>query len=118
MERDLAVYPDNETGDLLWSLVEAGVDLGQPYEVEFSVIFEQEQQALNFGRLLLENNQKLSFSPYNGSDSHPWEITAYPSMPLSIENIDGYTQLLQENSAEFAGVFDGWYTQVLQLLSE
>ena len=118
MNRDLTVYPENETGNILWQLLQAGVDLGQTHEVEFSVIFEQEEQALNFGKLLLENNQKLSFSPYQGSETHPWEITAYPAMPLSNQNIEGYTQLLIENSADLGGVFDGWYTQAQGVLAQ
>ena len=116
MTRDFEMYPETQTGDLLWQLLNAGVDLGQGHEVEFSMIFPSQEQALEFGQLLLENNQKLSFSPYQGSETHPWEITAYPEMPLSAANIEGYAELLAQNAQAFEGVFDGWYTGAQQLL--
>ena len=118
MERNLEIYPSNETGDLLWQLLNAGIVLGQEHEVEFSVIFKTEEQALGFGQLLLENNQKLSFTPYPASETHPWEITAYPAMPLSVQNLAGYSQLLIDNASGFDGEFDGWYTPAQQVLSE
>lgn len=107
--RDLTLFPEDELGNALWQRMLEGDDLSLEREVEFSVIFPTDEQALKFGQLLLENNQKLSFSPYQGSDSHPWEITAYPFMVPSYENIMAYQSLLIEHAPTFAGQFDGFY---------
>lgn len=107
--RDLAQFPEDEVGNALWQLAEQGADLSLETEVEFSVIFPSQEQALKFGHLLLENGQKLSFSPYQGNDELPWEITAYPIMPLSYDNIIAYQALLSEHCPAFGGKYDGWY---------
>lgn len=107
--RDEQLFPHDNVGDALWQMLSNGDDLNREREFEFSVIFPSEQQALKFGQLLLENNQKLSFCPYQGSEDYPWEITAYPYMAASYENIAAYQELLTSSSAQFAGVYDGWY---------
>ncbi len=86
-----------------------GDDLTQTREVEFSMIFTDEQLALKFGQLLLENNQKLSFCPNPNDEEYPWEITAYPEMAASYENITAYQHLLETSSEPMQGKFDGWY---------
>ena len=109
MTRDLALFPQDDIGDMLWQLLASGVDLSQEMEVEFSVIFPSDELALKFGQLLLENNQKLSFCPYDGDEQNPWEITAYPFIQLSYENISAYKTLLTDSSAPLQGKFDGWF---------
>ncbi len=109
MSRDLILYPNDNTGEYLWQRQQAGDDLEQPREVEFSVLFPTQVLALKFGQLLLENNQKLSFTPFQDNDEYPWEITAYPEMPLSYENISAYLELLETSSEPLKGKFDGFY---------
>jgi hypothetical protein len=109
MERDLTLFPEDNNGNALWQLLQDGDDLTQTREVEFSVIFPSEKLALKFGQLLLENNQKLSFCPNPTDENLPWEITAYPEMAASYENITAYQHLLQTSSEALQGQFDGWY---------
>ena len=109
MNRDLTLYPSDLIGDTLWQMQQAGDDLEQPREVEFSVLFPSQTLALQFGQLLLENNQKLSFTPFQDNEEYPWEITAYPEMPLSYENISAYQELLATSSEPLKGKFDGFY---------
>lgn len=109
MTRDLELFPENNTGDALWQMLQEGDDLSQAREIEFSVIFPSQEVALKFGNLLLENNQKLSFCSFNESEEFPWEITAYPEMPATYENVSAYQHLLETSSAPLNGKFDGWY---------
>jgi hypothetical protein len=109
MIRDLTLCPNDNIGDALWELQQAGNDLEQPREIEFSVLFPSQALALQFGQLLLENNQKLSFTPFQDNKALPWEITAYPEMELSYENISAYQALLETSSAPLQGKFDGFY---------
>jgi hypothetical protein len=109
MKRDLALFPNDKIGDTLWEFQQAGDDLAQIREVEFSVLFPSQALALQFGQLLLENNQKLSFTPFQENEQFPWEITAYPEMPLNYENISAYQELLETSSAPLQGKFDGFY---------
>lgn len=109
MSRNVTLFPNDDTGEYLWQRQQAGDDLEQSREVEFSVLFSSQALALQFGLLLLENNQKLSFTPFPDSEEYPWEITAYPEMPLSYENIIAYQALLNTSSEPLKGKFDGFY---------
>lgn len=109
MERDLSLFPSDEIGNCLWQMLKNGHDLSDEHEVEFSTIFPSQELALKFGHILLSNNQKLSFSHFNGNDDLPWEITAYPRMALSYQNIIAYQALLEANAEGFEGKYDGWY---------
>lgn len=109
MSRDLTLFPNDNIGDVLWELLQTGQDLEQSREVEFSVLFPSQVLALQFGHLLLENNQKLSFTPFQDNEEYPWEITAYPDMPLSYENISAYQALLETSSEPLQGKFAGFY---------
>jgi len=109
MSRDLMEFPEDNIGDALWKMQQAGDDLSIARELEFSVLFPTESLALKFGQLLLENNQKLSFCPFQNNDELPWEITAYPEIIPSHENIVAYQNLLETSAEPLKGQFDGWY---------
>jgi hypothetical protein len=109
MKRDLTLFPDDNVGNALWQMMNDGDDLNQEREIEFSVIFPSEDAALKFGQMLLENNQKLSFSPYDGNEEFPWEITAYPFVGASYENIRSYQNLLISSAEPLGGQYDGFY---------
>lgn len=109
MNRDLTLFPNDRTGDTLWQMHQAGDDLEQSREVEFSVLFPSQALAMQFGQLLLENSQKLSFTPFQDDEEYPWEITAYPEIPMSYENIIAYQELLEMGSEPLKGKFNGFY---------
>ena len=67
MTRDLILFPEDEIGNTLWEMQQKGDDLLNGREIEFSVLFPSQELALKFGQLLLENNQKLSFTPYEAN---------------------------------------------------
>ncbi len=109
MTRDLTLFPEDEIGNTLWKMQGNGDDLNSEREIEFSVLFPSQELALQFGQLLLENNQKLSFTPYEANPELPWEITAYPFMPATYENITSYQELLESSAAPLKGQFAGVY---------
>ena len=113
MTRDLALFPPNDIGNTLWQMQQAGEDLTSKRELEFSVLFPSQALALQFGQILLENNQKLSFTPYEANADLPWEITAYPYMSANYEYISSYQELLEASAAPFKGQFDGVYFTAL-----
>ncbi len=107
--RNLEHFPNNAIGNILWKMHQNGDDLAIAQEVEFSVLFPTQDLALKFGLLLLENNQKLSLTPFQNNEELPWEITAYPQMPITYENISSYQTLLETSAEPLQGNFDGFY---------
>ena len=65
------MFPEDEIGNTLWQMQQKGDELLNEREVEFSVLFPSQELALKFGQLLLENNQKLSFTPYEANEELP-----------------------------------------------
>ena len=108
MARDYKQFPDDENGDILWDMGQSGDDLAKPREVDFSVIFPSEEAALKFAVHLLRNDQKVSFSEYEGNDELPWQVQAHPVMVPSHENIAGYEDQLGRDAEPFGGRNDGW----------
>ena len=109
MSRDLSLFPEDLSGDFLWQLQQEGTNLEETKEVEFSVLFPTQTLALQFGQVLLENNQKLSFTPFQENEAYPWEITAYPEMPLNYDNLSAYQSLLETSCEPLQGKLDGIY---------
>jgi hypothetical protein len=109
MVRDLTLFPHDEIGNMLWQMYTNDENMVHEREVEFSVLFATKSLALKFGELLLENNQKLSLTSANTNPAMPWEITAYPLMTPTYENMSGYQDLLVSSSAAFEGQFNGVY---------
>ena len=108
MTRNYTQFPDDENGDILFSMASDGDQLEKPREVNFSVVFPSEDAAMNFAIHLLRNEQKVSFSQYDGKDGFPWQVEAHPIMPATHENISGYENLLKNDSASLGGIIDGW----------
>jgi hypothetical protein len=108
MERDFDKFPDDENGDILWDIHSRGNDLTERREVDFSVIFPTEEAALQFAMHLLKNEQKVSFSSYEGNEEFPWQVQAHPVMKPTHGSITGYENQLGEDAASFGGRNDGW----------
>ncbi|PWF47604.1 ribonuclease E inhibitor RraB [Massilia glaciei] len=108
MERDCKQFPYDENGDVLLRMKENGDNLSKSREIDFSVIFPTEDAALKFAIHLLKNDQKVSFSSYDGDDEMPWQVAAHPFMEPTHENITGYENQLGDDAATFGGRNDGW----------
>ena len=108
MARDYQLFPDDENGDILQNMADAGDKLGVAREVDFSVIFPDEDAALQFAVHFLRNEQKVSFGPYEGDDDMPWQVQAHPVMAPSHAIISGYEAQLAGDAERFGGRVDGW----------
>lgn len=90
MKRDLAQFPNNENGDVLWRMAKNGDNLAKAREIDFSVIFPTEDAALEFAVQLLRNDLKVSFSEYEGNKELPWQVQVHPFMEPTHANITGF----------------------------
>lgn len=108
MSRDFSSFPDDETGDVLWAMQQKGDDLSRPREIEFTVVFATENEALNFGETLLFNRQKVLICDSPDSIEFPFEVVVYVDLSLSHKNITDYQSLLDQYAAPLNGHNDGW----------
>lgn len=108
MERDVNRFPDDVNGDALWEMHNNGDDLSRPREIEFAVLFRNEQEALKFAETLLINRQKILLSDNGENNNYPFEIVVFVYMEAGYEEITGYQDLLEMHATKFNGVGDGW----------
>ena len=108
MPRDYERFPEDENGDVLWNMSQDGDNLAKNREVDFSVIFPNEEAAMSFAVLLLRNGQKVSFSPYEGNAKLPWQVHAHPVMTPTHEAVTRYENQLAIDAKPLSGRNDGW----------
>jgi hypothetical protein len=108
MDRDYKEFPDDDTGEALWGKKLNGDDLTKSREIEFTVAFPTENEALSFGESLLLNRQKVLLCDSNESDGYPFEIVVYVELTLTHQNITGYQELLGQYASPLNGINDGW----------
>jgi hypothetical protein len=108
MERNHAQCPDDDNGDVLWRMLLAGDNLDTQREIDFSVIFPSEGSALKFAEHLLRNQQKVSFSSYEGNDELPWQVQVHSVMLPSHDTITKFEELLAADAEPLGGRNDGW----------
>ncbi|MBL1141898.1 MAG: ribonuclease E inhibitor RraB [Proteobacteria bacterium] len=108
MNRDPDIFPDDVNGDALWEMQQSGDDLSKPREIEFTIVFSEEEEALKFGETLLINRQKILLADNNENKTHPFEIVVYVYMEATYDEITGYQDLLEMHATKFNGRGDGW----------
>ena len=107
MERDYTLFPEDENGNTLWMMQQDGDHLDEVREIDFSVIFPSDDQALQFALRLLRHGQRVSFGPCE-NEEFPWQVEVHPNMEPSHENISEFERLLAEDAEPLEGRNDGW----------
>mgnify|MGYP000993851079 FL=1 len=108
MSRDYNQFPDDENGNVLWQMHQDGDDLQEAHEIEFSLVFNDEEQADRCALYLLKEEQKISLFQDEESATLEWIITIYVYMEPTYEDIVDLEQWFSKIAAEFQGEYDGW----------
>jgi len=108
MNRNTNEFPDDSAGDALWAMSHNGDDLTQSREIEFTVVFPTEKEALSFGETLLFNRQKVLLCDSKESDDYPFEIVVFVELEPTHQNITDYQELLAQYATPLSGLNDGW----------
>lgn len=108
MNRDYEQFPDDENGSALWNMVQQGDDLSKQRDVEFTVIFSTEDEALKFGAILFVNRQQVLLCDNHESDEYPYEVVATITMAPNHQEITDYEGLLEQCATDLNGANDGW----------
>lgn len=108
MTRDFEQFPDDDNGNVLWQMAEDGNDLSLPYEVEYSIIFAEQQQAEQCALFLLHQEQKVSLYEEEEGESRYWVVSAYIELIPMHEDITDLEQWFIRIADKFAGEYDGW----------
>ena len=106
-ERDTILFPDDENGDILFSIAKRAGDLIRPAEVDFCHVFPTERAARAFASLLTDEFQWDAES-YDGRDGYSWQVVASAQMIPSHDHITSTEVALAEMASKHDGSPDGW----------
>lgn len=108
MNRDYEQFPDDDNGNVLWQMVEDGDDLTELHEIEFSIAFQDQQNAEQCAMHLLYQEQKISLFQDDSVEPNEWIITIFVTMEPEYSDIVDLEQWFATIAEQFNGEYDGW----------
>ncbi|RJE73780.1 hypothetical protein BGP78_17555 [Pseudoalteromonas sp. MSK9-3] len=101
-------FPDDDNGQLLNEIAEAGVDLSQLHNVDFFILFEQKPQAEKFAQAIAEDELAPNTELQQCPDTGVWEVVTTVKM-VPVHELLGQTEQYIESIANtHEGYGDGW----------
>lgn len=101
-------FPDDENGDVLRRMQNKGDDLTKPRDIDFTVVFADENSAgcfaSHFKRLGLRTSIKFSATV----KELPWDVIVVKNMVPSHQEIGEFEKELALVARPFGGRNDGW----------
>jgi hypothetical protein len=85
-----------------------GADLEAPREIDFSIVFSDEDAARQFMNKIESNFSDVSCEPIEDSHGYIWDVTATKFMEPNYANITKAEEFLQREADAFGGKNDGW----------
>lgn len=99
MDRDLSVFPKDDSGEVIWVARQHGMQIGGEHKDRFALIFPKVNYALKFGVFLLRQGYRVQVNELD--DKPGYAAKALVAMVLNVihEEITGAENWLADNSA-------------------
>lgn len=101
-------YPDDETGQVLAEMHQAGIDLSQSHDVVFFHLFEKESQAQAMVDHIKEHLPEVKFNLHPDETPNVWDVDCTINMTPSHEAIITQEEAFDKIVTQFSGYTDGW----------
>ena len=101
-------YPDDETGQVLAEMHQAGIDLSQSHDVVFFHLFEKENQAQAMVEYINENLPAIQCNLHPDETPNVWDVDCTLVMTPSHAAIVEQEEILEKIVTQFSGYSDGW----------
>ncbi|MDN3653350.1 ribonuclease E inhibitor RraB [Thalassotalea ponticola] len=101
-------YPNDEHGQVLAEMEQAGIDLSQPIRVEYFQLFEQEVNAKAFAESVQQGELEAEVSVHPDQTPGVWDVDCTITMIPSYDNIVAMEQKFEQMAAKYDGYNDGW----------
>lgn len=99
-------FPNDDNGQILRLMHEAGDDLSKARNVDFCFIFGERAQALDFMRLVPDKGIEMSLSWYEEKSS--WQVIITIYMTPSHAGITAMESAMSKKAEQAGGSADGW----------
>ncbi len=113
--RDLEQFPNDDNGDILWTLRSNGDSLESPRELEFSAVFPEEEKAIEFAIRFLRSEMKVEMleDEVEDEDRSVWLVNVFAFAQPSYADICEFEQSFNESLQELDGEYEGWTTYLV-----
>jgi len=101
-------FPNDETGQVLAEMNQAGIDLTKLHDVVFFHLFEQKEQAQAMVDFLLKDSPEISVIIEADETPNIWDVNCIINIIPSHENILQQEIIFEKIAAKFSGYNDGW----------
>ena len=109
-------YPNDETGQILQEMADAGFDFGEEYVVDFFALFHKEEDADNVAKIFLrrideqEPIVKVESRNYDhgGKEADAVELQVSKILPVTHEAISEFELEFKRIAEKHSGYSDGW----------
>ena len=100
--------PKDANGDALRRMEKAGDDLTRPRDIDFTVVFPNEDAAKKFANQLRAHGYAASIEFTEADEEFPWDVVVVKNMIPTHEGISAFEDLLQHIANSLGGHNDGW----------
>ncbi|MFC0116647.1 ribonuclease E inhibitor RraB [Pseudoalteromonas xiamenensis] len=101
-------YPNDENGQLLAEMAEAGIDLTTLLPVDFFILFEQKPSAESFIKAMNEDELAPKMELQKCPDTGVWEVKTTVTMVPEHQLLSQTEQYLESIADQHNGYGDGW----------
>jgi hypothetical protein len=102
------IYPDDANGDVFRRKEAAGDDLTCPRDLDFTVVFPDQDSAEKFAVYFRLLGYAVSVEFTETVTALPWDVVVAKHMALSYEAVVEFEDLLESVAIKFGGRNDGW----------
>ncbi|WP_372761826.1 ribonuclease E inhibitor RraB [Pseudoalteromonas sp.] len=101
-------FPNDDNGQLLTEIAAAGVDLSIMHQVDFYILFEQQNDAQKFVSEIEADSLVQSAALEKCKDTGVWEVVAHVKMVPEHTLLGQAEQYIESIANNFNGYGDGW----------
>ncbi|HWA50803.1 MAG TPA: ribonuclease E inhibitor RraB [Dongiaceae bacterium] len=101
-------FPDDLNGDVLRRLQRSGDDFSIPRDVDFSIVFPDQDRAEAFASMARAAGYEATVKKSGVRPERPWDVTIVKYMFLTHAGITGFEMELEAAISPLDGRNDGW----------
>jgi len=107
-DNNFMTFPNDETGQILTEMQDAGVDLTIMHQVVFFQLFEKKEQAQAMADYLAENAPEMGLSIQPDETPNVWDLDCTVKMLPCYDAIVAQEAQFEQIASKYNGYNDGW----------
>lgn len=107
-DNNFMTFPNDETGQILTEMQDAGIDLTVIHPVVFFQLFEKKEQAQAMADYLAENAPEMALSIQPDETPNVWDLDCTVKMLPCYDAIVAQEAQFEQIAGKYNGYNDGW----------